>query len=138
MVIDPNMEIVLRLVLAAVFGAIVGYEREKKKMSAGLRTHMLVCVGAALITLTSLLAFKGGDPARVAAGIVTGIGFLGAGAIIHERGKVMGITTAADIWVIAGVGLALGAGFYLGAVTTLVLLVIIMYYMKKFEIKNVR
>jgi len=138
MVIDINTEIVIRLVLAALFGAIVGYEREKKKMSAGLRTHMLVCVGAALITLTSLLAFKGGDPGRVAAGIVTGIGFLGAGAIIQERGKVMGITTAADIWVIAGVGLALGAGFYLGAVTTLVLLVIIMYYMKKFEIKNVR
>lgn len=136
MIIDLNQEIVLRLVLAAVFGAIVGYEREKKKMPAGLRTHMLVCLGAALITLTSIMAFDGLEPARVAAGIVTGIGFLGAGTIFRDQNRVRGITTAADIWVIAGVGLAVGAGFYLGAVTTMILLVIIMHYVKKFEKKK--
>ena len=133
MVIDPNYEVVLRLVLAVLFGGIIGYERERRKMPAGLRTHMLVCLGAALITLTSILAFDGLDPSRVAAGIVTGIGFLGAGTIFRDKNKVRGITTAADIWVMAGVGLAVGAGFYLGAFTTMILLVIIMYYVRQFE-----
>jgi putative Mg2+ transporter-C (MgtC) family protein len=136
MVINPDQEIILRLVIAAIFGAVIGYEREKMKMPAGLRTHMLVCVGSALITLTSLLAFNDADPARVAAGIITGIGFLGAGTIFRDKNTIRGITTAADIWVIAGVGLAVGAGFYLGAFTTMVLLVVIMYYVRQFEHKK--
>lgn len=135
MVIDPTLEIVLRLVLAAIFGSVIGYEREKKRRPAGLRTHMLVCVGSALITLTSILSFKGADPARVAAGIITGIGFLGAGSIFRDKNRVRGLTTAADLWVMAGVGLAVGAGFYLGAITTMALLVVIMR-LKKFEKKG--
>ncbi len=132
--IDPNLEIVLRLVLAAIFGGVIGYEREKRGIPAGLRTHMLVCVGSALITLTSITSFPKADPARVAAGIITGIGFLAAGTIFRNKDHVQGLTTAADIWVMAGVGLAVGAGFYLGAFVTIILLIIIIQ-LKRFEKK---
>lgn len=134
MVID-NFEIALRLVLAAVFGAVIGYEREKRGIPAGLRTHMLVCLGSALITLTSITSFPKADPARVAAGIVTGIGFLAAGTIFRNKNHVQGLTTAADIWVMAGVGLAVGAGFYLGVFVTMALLVVIIQ-LKRFEKKK--
>lgn len=110
-----NTDVVLRLALAAAASALIGYEREKTKHAAGLRTHMLVCVGATLVTLTSLEMFPQ-DPARVAAGIVTGIGFLGAGMIFRDKNTVRGLTTAASIWAVAGVGLALGTGAYFIAV----------------------
>lgn len=110
-----NTDIVLRLALAAAASALIGYEREKTKHAAGLRTHMLVCIGSTLITLTSLEMFPN-DPARVAAGIVTGIGFLGAGTIFRDKNNVRGLTTAASIWAVAGVGLALGTGAYFIAV----------------------
>ncbi len=123
-----DLEITLRLLLAVFLAGVVGYEREKHgKGSAGLRTHILVCLGSTLITLTSIYAFGDDkvDPSRVAAGIVTGIGFLGAGTIMKATNEskqvVIGLTTAASLWVIAAIGMALGAGFYFAALITTVL-----------------
>jgi len=124
------LEMALRLLLAAALGAVIGYQRERAKKQAGLRTHILICTGAALISLVSIYGFNGdSDPARVAASVVVGVGFLGAGVILHrEGGIVAGLTTAATIWVVAGIGLAAGTGLYiLAAVTTaLVLGVLVM------------
>ncbi|UCG09902.1 MAG: MgtC/SapB family protein [Dehalococcoidia bacterium] len=125
----PELEMVLRLLLATALGAIIGYQRERAGKVAGLRTIVLICVGAALFTLTSIYAFGAeADPSRVAAGIVAGIGFLGAGAIIRRgEGVVAGLTTAATIWAAAGIGMAAGAGFYLiAAVATAIILIILL------------
>lgn len=120
------MEVILRLLLAAALGAVIGYQRERAGKPAGLRTHILICVGAALFTVTSIYAFRA-DTARVASGIVAGVGFLGAGAIIRGgEGIVAGLTTAATIWIVAGIGLASGAGLYLiSAVTTAIVLIVL-------------
>jgi putative Mg2+ transporter-C (MgtC) family protein len=128
---SPELEAGLRLLLATVLGGIIGFQRERVNKPAGLRTHMLICLGSALFTVVSVLGFTGNvDPARIAAGVVTGIGFIGAGVIFRGmRGdKVMGITTAASIWVTAAVGIAAGAGLYIIAsavaiVTLLVLMI---------------
>jgi len=120
---------VLRLLLATALGAIIGYQRERAGKEAGLRTIVLICVGAALFTITSIYAFGAeADPSRVAAGIVAGVGFLGAGAIIRRgEGLVAGLTTAATIWAAAGIGMAAGAGFYLiSAVATAIILIILL------------
>jgi putative Mg2+ transporter-C (MgtC) family protein len=121
-------EALLRVVVAAALGGAVGIERELREREAGLRTHMLVSVGSALFTIVSAYAFRdflthGGavvraDPTRIAAQIVTGIGFLGAGAIIRQGLSVRGLTTAATLWVVAAIGMAVGAGYYGGAVIT--------------------
>src|SRR5690242_9387196 len=127
-------EELLRVVVAAGLGGLVGLERELREREAGFRTHLLVSVGSCLFTLVSAYGFHeflvgGGsivraDPTRIAAQIVTGIGFLGAGAIIRQGFSVRGLTTAATLWVVAAVGLASGAGYYSGAViTTAVVLV---------------
>ena len=124
-----ELEMVLRLLLAAALGAIIGYQRERAGKPAGLRTHILICVGAALFTVASLYGFgMTADPARVAAGIVAGIGFLGAGAIIRREGGIVeGLTTAATIWAVAAIGLAAGAGLYLvSAVTTAVVSIVLL------------
>jgi len=126
--VSIEVEMVLRLLLATALGAIIGYQRERAGKSAGLRTHILICAGAALFTVASLYGFGAvADPARVAAGIVAGIGFLGAGAIIRrEEGVVAGLTTAATIWAVAAIGLAAGAGLYLvSAVTTAIILIVL-------------
>ena len=122
------LESLARLALAAGLGAAVGLDRELRDHEAGLRTHLLVSLGAALFTLVSAFAWAGWefstangvtfDPTRIAAQIVTGIGFLGAGAIIVRGVSVKGLTTAASIWVVAAVGMASGAGFYVQAVAT--------------------
>lgn len=120
---------VLRLLLATALGAIIGYQRERAGKVAGLRTIVLICVGAALFTLASMYAFGAkADPSRIAAGIVAGVGFLGAGAIIRRgEGAVAGLTTAATIWAAAGIGIAAGAGFYLiAAVATAIILIILL------------
>ncbi len=116
-------EIAIRLVLAVLLGGLVGFERETHNRPAGFRTHILVCVGSALIMMLSAYGFtemSGGnievDPSRIAAQVVTGIGFLGAGTILQHRGSIRGLTTAASIWVVSGIGLAVGIGFYFGAV----------------------
>ena len=127
-------EIVLRVVLAGVFGGAIGAEREIREREAGLRTHMLVSIGAALFTLVSAYGFSDFrfsnasgityDPTRIAAQVVTGIGFLGAGAIIRQGLSVRGLTTAASLWVVAAIGIATGAGYYSAAlITTVVVLV---------------
>ncbi len=120
---ELNWEHVVRLLAACVAGAIIGIERELHGKPAGLRTNVMICLGAALFTVLSIeMAAIGGriaDPSRIAAQIVTGVGFLGAGAIIQLRGHVMGLTTAATIWLVASVGRALGAGdFILAGVAT--------------------
>jgi putative Mg2+ transporter-C (MgtC) family protein len=121
-------EIALRLVIAAALTGAVGLEREWRERAAGLRTHMLVGVGSALFTLVSAYGFNeflvGGsnvvraDPSRIAAQIVTGIGFLGAGAILRQGLAIRGLTTAAGLWVAAAIGMAVGAGFYSAALLT--------------------
>jgi putative Mg2+ transporter-C (MgtC) family protein len=125
MEMDLTFSIIYRLLLAAVLGGIVGLERQLHQKPAGLRTNMFICLGSALFTLLSdeLANRFGGDHARVAAQLIPGIGFIGAGAIIRERGSVVGLTTAATIFVVASVGMAVGAGMYLTAIfTTLVIL----------------
>ena len=119
----------LRLLLAAALGAVIGYQRERAGKPAGLRTHVLICVGAALFTIASLYGFgAGADPARVAAGIVAGIGFLGAGAIMRTgEGIVAGLTTAATIWVVAAIGLAVGAGLYLASAVATALILVVLF-----------
>ena len=130
---SSDLEMVLRLLLAVVLGALIGLEREHAKKAAGLRTHLLVCVGAALFTIASIYGFgEGADAARVAAGVVAGIGFLGAGTIISTRGGLLaGLTTAASIWAVAAIGLAAGAGLYIPATVATVIIVIILMIPKR-------
>jgi putative Mg2+ transporter-C (MgtC) family protein len=107
-----DLELIQRLVLAAALGAVIGFERELRQKSAGLRTNILIALGSALFTVMSIEIgeARGADPARIAAQIVTGIGFLGAGAIMRTAGSVQGLTTAATVWVNAAVGVAAGGG----------------------------
>ena len=121
-------ELFLRLALSCVLGGIIGYERQSRRKSAGLRTNVLVCLGSCLImVLSEALYFHvegrtNADPARLAAQVVSGIGFLGAGAIMKEGLTVTGLTTAASLWVVSGVGLAVGVGYYSGALFTTALI----------------
>jgi putative Mg2+ transporter-C (MgtC) family protein len=119
----------IRLLLSVLFGGAIGYVREIKKKAAGLRTHMLVCMGSAIFTLISIDMAKGSlsaDPTRIAASVVTGIGFLGAGAIFQSGVSVRGLTTAASIWVCAAIGIAVGAGYYdIASFSTILALIVI-------------
>src|SRR4030095_1533651 len=126
-----------KLVLAAVFGGIIGLEREMRDKPAGLRTNILICVGSTLFMSisTKVAALVGGDPTRIAAQIITGIGFLGAGAVLHSHGFVMGLTTAATIWVVAGVGMALGSGMYMVAIFTTGMSLVTLYFLSFIEDK---
>lgn len=117
----PEIELVARLILAFLLSGLVGLEREVTHKPAGLRTHILVGLGSTLITMLSLYAFPGSDPARVAASIIVGIGFLGAGTIIKTKERVIGLTTAASLWITASIGVATGTGFYLIAIVTTIL-----------------
>ena len=119
--IAPSLHVwmLIRLVMAVLLGALGGYERERQGKPAGLRTHAMVALGAALFTVVSLYGFgTTADTSRVAAMIVSGIGFLGAGAILHERGGVQGLTTAASLWVTAAIGIAVGVGMILMSLAT--------------------
>ncbi|MBU0530378.1 MAG: MgtC/SapB family protein [Candidatus Aenigmatarchaeota archaeon] len=133
-------EIILKVVFAAIMGIIIGFEREIDLKPAGVRTHSLVCMGAALFTaLSFVVEGPNVDHSRIAAGIVTGIGFLGAGAIFMAKDKIKGLTTAADLWVLAAVGVAIGMGLFLtGLVTTLIIYVTLSFgrYMKRMEKKH--
>ncbi len=133
-------EIVLRLILSVILGGVIGYERERHNRPAGFRTHILVCAGSALLMMVSAYGFAGHagpdyhpDPGRIAAGVVTGIGFIGAGTILQQRGSIRGLTTAATIWVVSGVGLAVGIGFYLGSVVTTALALISLLTLRRVE-----
>jgi putative Mg2+ transporter-C (MgtC) family protein len=125
---ETEIVMALRLLLAAALGAVIGYQRERANKPAGLRTHTLISTGAALFTIASIYGFGvAADPSRLAAGIVVGIGFLGAGSIIRTREHVVGLTTAATIWVVAAIGLAAGAGLYIiSTITTAIVLIILL------------
>jgi len=132
-------QIMLRLTLSVVLSGLIGFERQIHRRTAGLRTHILVSLGSCLIMLTSLYIFDiyknqvPLDPARIAAGIITGIGFLGAGTIIREREGVKGLTTAASLWVVAGIGMAVGSGFYSAAVFTTILALVVLLFLRYAE-----
>jgi putative Mg2+ transporter-C (MgtC) family protein len=139
---DDNL---VRLLVAAVLGGAIGFERELREREAGLRTHMLVCVGSALFTLVSAYGFRDfltsgdpvirADPTRISAQIVTGIGFLGAGAIIRQGLSVRGLTTAATLWVAAAIGISAGAGYYAGAVITTLVTIFALWPLRIFGYK---
>ena len=122
-----ELELVGRLILAAFLGFVIGLERELTGQPAGERTHALASLGAATFAVISFKAFPGGDTARVAAGVVTGLGFLGAGMILKEGDhEIQGLTTAAGIWAVGAIGLAIGAGMYLLGIASTVLVALIL------------
>lgn len=122
-----RLELWLQVVLATLLGGAIGLERELSGKPAGLRTNILICVGATLFTVLSFkLSLGRGDPARVAAQILPGVGFIGAGTILHARGSITGLTSAATIWVVAAIGMALGSGAYTDAIGTTVLVMLIL------------
>ena len=133
------LEILGRLVLALMLGGIIGFERESENRPAGFRTHILVCMGAALVMITSeyiyreLIPGRDVDLTRMGAQVISGIGFLGAGTIIREGFNVKGLTTAASLWAVSCVGLAVGIGFIEGAVTATILIYITLIVLKKIE-----
>ncbi|MBS1943887.1 MAG: MgtC/SapB family protein [Bacteroidetes bacterium] len=137
-------QILLRLLLAALFGAFIGLERERKNWVAGLRTHMMVCVGACLIMMVSAFGFADIlgqpnvtlDPSRIAAQVVSGIGFIGAGVIMFVKQgteTIRGLTTAAGLWTVAGIGLATGSGLFFAAAATTVIALLILWGLKPVE-----
>ena len=138
-----DSQIILRLILGAALGGLVGLEREKhNKNTAGLRTHILVCVGSTLIMLTSIYVFEAYghlapvDPSRIAASVITGIGFLGAGTIIRSGTSVTGLTTAASLWTISGIGLAVGCGFYVASFAAGIIALAALYLLRKLPIED--
>ncbi len=148
-------EILIRLALASLFGGLIGLERERKEWAAGLRTHMMVCVGSCLIMIVSAYGFFDVinhekidlDPSRIAAQVVSGIGFIGAGTIMFlKQGTIRGLTTAAGLWTVAAIGLATGGGLYFAASATTVVALIILWailpfeqlYSKKFKQRSLR
>lgn len=134
-----NIQVIFRLILSVILSGVIGFERQVHHKAAGLRTHILVSLGSCLIMLTSLYVFDiyGNkvplDPARIAAGVITGIGFLGAGTIIRERTEVRGLTTAACLWIVSGIGLAVGCGFYSASIVTTILAVVVLFFLRRVE-----
>lgn len=135
-------EIVIRLLLASLFGALIGLERERKDWTAGMRTHMMVCVGSSLIMMVSAFGFSdilgtanvSLDPSRVAAQVVSGIGFIGAGTIMFLRpGTIRGLTTAAGLWTVAAIGLATGGGMYFAAGAATIVALMILWALQPLE-----
>ena len=132
---DTQVNLGLRLTLGLVLGAIIGFEREFHRQPAGFRTHSLVALGSALFTIVSGFAFDGpgADPTRIAAQIVSGIGFIGAGTILQYRGHIRGLTTAASLWSVAAVGMAAGAGMWILAIMATVLMLIVLSILDRVE-----
>lgn len=132
-------EIIFKLALAGILGGLIGLERESLSRPAGLRTYTLVCVGSALAMIVSIDIYLqyyqtvNADPGRIAAQVISGIGFLGAGTIMREGASVQGLTTAAGLWVVACIGLAVGAGLYAPAIATTILILFVLIYFIKFE-----
>lgn len=144
-VID-NINILLRLLLSMLMGGLIGWERERSNHAAGLRTHILVCLGSTLIMLLSIYGFADFvaevnvriDPARLATAVITGIGFLGAGTILFTGKSITGLTTAASIWVVGAIGLAIGAGFYFAAIVSTFLILLNLIVFNKLEQRYIR
>jgi putative Mg2+ transporter-C (MgtC) family protein len=134
---DLDLQIVGKLLLAAILGGVVGLEREIRRKPAGLRTNILICVGSALFTVISYVAAEkfGGDRVRIAAQIIPGIGFIGAGAVLRDRASIMGLTTAATIFIVASIGMAVGAGLYWTAVFTSILVIVSLAILGKLEVR---
>jgi putative Mg2+ transporter-C (MgtC) family protein len=135
-----HWDLVIRLLMAAALGSLIGAERERLSWAAGLRTHMLVCVGSCLFMIVSAYGFEATlgpnvvlDPSRVAAQVVSGIGFLGAGSILLRGNLIKGLTTAASLWTVAAIGLAVGGGLYLEALDSTVVILIILVGVKPLE-----
>lgn len=136
-----HLDLTIRMVLAAVLGGFIGLEREWSNHAAGFRTHILVCIGSASIMLLSIYGFSQfvaepnvrTDPARLAAQVISGIGFLGAGAIIRNGSSISGLTTAASVWVVAAIGLSVGAGFYYAAVLATFIVLVSLFLLNKWE-----
>lgn len=134
-----NYEMIFKLALACILGGLIGLERESLNRPAGLRTYTLVCVGSTLAMIVSIDIYLlyhhtvQADPGRIAAQVVSGIGFLGAGTIMREGATVRGLTTAAGLWVVACIGLAVGAGLYVPAIVTTLLILFVLIYFVKFE-----
>ncbi|MDS1141379.1 MgtC/SapB family protein [Pusillimonas sp. SM2304] len=136
-----NGELIARLLLGAALGSVIGFERERLSWAAGLRTHMLVCVGSTLIMIVSAFGFSdilGADhvtldPSRVAAQVVSGIGFLGAGSILLRGEVIRGLTTAASLWSVAAIGLAVGGGLYVASIAATIIILIILAGLKPLE-----
>lgn len=142
-------DVLIRLCLAILVGGAIGYEREYKNRPAGFRTHILVCIGAAVASMIEVYMYNGvaihvtanpqlaalpkTDMGRLGAQVITGIGFLGAGTIMHEKGSIKGLTTAASIWVVACIGLGVGLGLYFLSISTTVMVFIVLVMLKKFE-----
>jgi len=134
-------EIILRLLLSVIMGGIIGAERQLHRKAAGLRTHVLVCIGSTLMMLVAIFIYytfkeeTNIDPGRIVGNVISGIGFLGAGTIIVTRGSIRGLTTAATLWVTAAVGLAIGCGFYFAALIATMLIIISLICLETFEEK---
>lgn len=127
-------QILLRILVAMGLGAMIGWERETRGQPAGLRTHIILCIGSALAMIISInVAYPNYDPARMAAQVITGIGFLGAGAIFRYGTSVKGLTTATSLWTMAIIGLACGMGMFLVAAGTTLLLLFVLYWVERFE-----
>lgn len=133
MSLQLQAETVALIVIAALLSMIIGLDRERRDRPAGLRTHMLVGVGACLFTILSIYAFPSGDPGRVASQILPGIGFLGAGAILKQRRDISGLTTAASVWSTAAIGMAVGTGAWLLALAATVMIWIILVVLSRAE-----
>jgi putative Mg2+ transporter-C (MgtC) family protein len=139
--IEPY-EVILRLIIGAIIGAVIGYERQQHGRPAGIRTHLLVCSASVIIMIISTEYFHLSaidpsyirvDPARIAAGAITGVGFLGAGVIIKSGPSVIGLTTAACLWMVSAIGLAIGAGLYLLSISGFILTYLSLFLVRKFE-----
>lgn len=131
-----SQQIIIRLLLSVILSGCIGMEREKIKRPAGIRTHMLVCVGATLVMLTSSHLFKKYPNIqidRLGAQVISGIGFLGAGTIIRQGNDVQGLTTAAGLWAVACIGLSIGSGFYLGGIAATIIVLATLVVFKKVE-----
>lgn len=132
------LEITLKLLLAVALGGLIGLERESSQKPAGFRTNILICVGSAMMMILSGLILKGkegsgGDLTRIAAGVITGIGFIGAGTIIQSRGIVVGLTTAATLWAVGGLGMVIGAGYYFPAIIFTAIIILTLVLFRQFE-----
>ncbi len=130
-----ELDLTMRLIAALVLGGVIGWERELQRMPAGFRTHALVSLGAAIFTVVSAYGLTGpqSDPTRIAAQIVSGVGFLGGGAILHHGGTVRGLTTAASLWAVAAVGMAAGAGLMIMAAVSTILVIVGLEVFDRFE-----
>ncbi|WP_342771443.1 MgtC/SapB family protein [Paenibacillus sambharensis] len=136
-----EMQVAVRLFVAVLLGGLIGFEREQNNHAAGLRTHIMVCMGSCLLMLLSAYGFAAFaeetnvrmDPARLAAAVITGIGFLGAGTILHTGKSITGLTTAASIWVVSAIGLSVGAGFYFASISATIIVLFTLWALNKAE-----